>query len=405
MFIKIMLSYVLGYLKLSVEGYYIERFINICKNNKITIWNLKRNKEIELYLNVRISEFKKICEIAKKTKCKIKIKNKKGIPFLLHKYKKRKIFLILLILITCFIGFSSNFVWNVEIKEENGQKLENIEKDIENAGLKTGILKSKVKTKEIINNIRLQRKDVAWIGIELKGTNAIVKLVKADEKPEIIDENEYCSIISNKSGIITKISAQTGTANVKVGDIVKENDVLINGWMEGKFTGIRYVHAKGDVEAKVWHTKHKKILYNTTQTIETGNTEKKYEMKINNFKINFYKNLSKFKIYDTIETENKFKIFSDFYLPISFVKKINKEQEKAQKKYSLEEAKTVGIKELQEELDKEIENKENIVNKNINTYEQEDGVDIYVTYEVLENIGTNEKIVFWRDDANGRKKP
>ena len=382
MFIKIMLSYVLGYLKLSVEGYYIERFINICKNNKITIWNLKRNKEIELYLNVRISEFKKICEIAKKTKCKIKIKNKKGIPFLLHKYKKRKIFLILLILITCFIGFSSNFVWNVEIKEENGQKLENIEKDIENAGLKTGILKSKVKTKEIINNIRLQRKDVAWIGIELKGTNAIVKLVKADEKPEIIDENEYCSIISNKSGIITKISAQTGTANVKVGDIVKENDVLINGWMEGKFTGIRYVHAKGDVEAKVWHTKHKKILYNTTQTIETGNTEKKYEMKINNFKINFYKNLSKFKI------------FSDFYLPISFVKKINKEQEKVQKKYSLEEAKTIGIKELQEELDKEIENKENIVNKNINTYEQEDGVDIYVTYEVLENIGTNEKIVF-----------
>ena len=54
-------------------------------------------------------------------------------------------------------------------------------------------------------------------------------------------------------------------------------------------------------------------------------------MKINNFKINFYKNLSKFKIYDTIETENKFKIFSDFYLPISFVKKINKEQEKVQK--------------------------------------------------------------------------
>ena len=33
MFIKIMLSYVLGYLKLSVEGYYIERFINICKKN------------------------------------------------------------------------------------------------------------------------------------------------------------------------------------------------------------------------------------------------------------------------------------------------------------------------------------------------------------------------------------
>ena len=35
-----------------------------------------------------------------------------------------------------------------------------------------------------------------------------------------------------------------------------------------------------------------------------------------------------------------------------------------------------------------------IVNKNINTYEDLDGVTVYVTYEVLENIGTNEKIVF-----------
>ena len=53
MFIKIMLSYVLGYLKLSVEGYYIERFINICKNNKITIWNLKKYVKLQRKLNVK----------------------------------------------------------------------------------------------------------------------------------------------------------------------------------------------------------------------------------------------------------------------------------------------------------------------------------------------------------------
>ena len=164
--------------------------------------------------------------------------------------------------------------------------------------------------------------------------------------------------------------------------------------MEGKYTGIRYVHAKGKIEAKVWYTKNQKVYFKQIKKEETGEQENKYGIKINNFEINFNKKLSKFKIYDTINAEKKFKIFSDFYLPISFVKKINKEQEKVQKKYSLEEAKTVGIKELQEELDKEIENKDNIVNKNINTYEQEDGVDIYVTYEVLENIGTNEKIVF-----------
>ena len=394
MLIKIIFGYLLGYLRVSVQGYYIERFINICRNEKITIWNLKRNKEIELLLNVRIGEFKKICKIAKKTGCKIKIKNKKGLPFLLNRYKKRKVFLILLIMLVILIGVSSNFVWNVEIVEENGQKLENIEKDIEEAGLQVGKLKSQVDTKELINKIRLKRDDVAWIGIELKGTNAIVKLVKADQKPEIIDESEYCSIVSNKTGIITKINAQTGTANVKVGDTVKEGDVLINGWMEGKFTGVRYVHAKGEIEAKVWYTKSKKIPYNTTQIEETGNEETKYSIKIHNFEINLSKKLSKFKIYDTIEEENKIKLFSDFYLPISIVKTTYKEQEEKPKKYNIEEAKRLGIEELEKELEEEIADKNEIVNKNINAYEQEDGVEVYVTYEVLENIGTNEKIVF-----------
>ena len=394
MLIKIIFGYLLGYLRVSVQGYYIERFINICRNEKITIWNLKRNKDIELLLNVRIGEFKKICKIAKKTGCKIKIKNKKGLPFLLNRYKKRKIFLILLIMLVILIGVSSNFVWNVEIVEENGQKLENIEKDIEEAGLQVGKLKSKIDTKELINKIRLKRDDVAWIGIELKGTNAIVKLVKADQKPEIIDESEYCSIVSNKTGIITKINAQTGTANVKVGDTVKEGDVLINGWMEGKFTGVRYVHAKGEIEAKVWYTKSKKIPYNTTQIEETGNEETKYSIKIHNFEINLSKKLSKFKIYDTIEEENKIKLFSDFYLPISIVKTTYKEQEEKPKKYNIEEAKRLGIEELEKELEEEIADKNEIVNKNINAYEQEDGVEVYVTYEVLENIGTNEKIVF-----------
>ena len=77
MLIKIILSYILGYLRVTIEGYYIERFINICKNEKILIRNLKRKKDIQLSLNIKISEFKKVCKIAKKTRCKIKIENRK----------------------------------------------------------------------------------------------------------------------------------------------------------------------------------------------------------------------------------------------------------------------------------------------------------------------------------------
>lgn len=394
MLIKIILSYIIGYVRVQVEGYYIERFINICTNNKIVIWNLKRDKNIDLYLNVRTKDFKEMINAAKRTKCKVKILKKKGAPFIAHRYKKRKLFVTLLIMIILLIGISSNFVWNVEIKEEDGKEIAGLIEDLEECGLKSGIPKYKLDTKELINSIRLKRQDIAWIGIELKGTNAIVKVVKSDEKPDIIKEEEYCSIVADKAGIITKISAQNGTAQVKVGDTVNVGTILISGWMEGKYTGIRYVHSKGEIQAKVWHTKSKKIYLNQEIKEETGNIENKYSIKINNFKINLHKGVSKFEIYDTINEEKKFKIFSDFYLPISIIKMTNKEERKVQKTYTIEEAKNIGISELEEELQNEIENKENIVNKNINIYENEDNVEVYVTYEVLEDIGTKEKIVF-----------
>ena len=381
MFIKIIFNYIIGYIRISIEGYYIERFINICRNNKIAIWNLKRDKNVKLELNVGIKDLKRVAKIVKKTKCKMRITKKKGLPFLFNRYKKRKLFFAFLIVIIIILAISSNFIWNIQIVEEDKDTMENLYQDVIDSGLTIGTMKSKINTKDIINKVRLKRDDIAWMGIELKGTNAIVKVVKATAKPDIIDDEDYCNIVSDKQGIITKISAQNGT-------------IAVNGWMEGKYTGIRYVHAKGEIQAKVWHTKSKKIPYNFTERTETGKIENKYKIKINNFEINLSKRLSKFEIYDTIVMENKFKIFSDFYLPISLIKTTNKEVKEEQKKYEIEEAKNLGIEQLQDELNNEIENKEKIVNKIINTYEKEDGVEVYVTYEVLEDIGTNEKIVF-----------
>lgn len=105
-------------------------------------------------------------------------------------------------------------------------------------------------TKETINKIRLERNDLAWIGIEIQGTNAIVKIVEADMKPEIIQEDEYCNIVATKDAMIVKVNAQNGVPVVKEGDVVTKGTVLIEGWLEGQYTGIRYVHAKARFRQK-----------------------------------------------------------------------------------------------------------------------------------------------------------
>ena len=364
MLIKILLKYIFGYVRIAVEGYYIERFINICTNSRILIWNLKREKSIKLYLNIGIQDYYRAIKVAKKLKCNIKIIKKRGIPFIINKYRKRKIFIISLLLIIIALYISSNYIWNIEIQVEDNLIIENIEKDINEAGLKIGIRKSDLKTEEVINKLRLNRNDISWIGINLKGTNAIIKLVKATEKPELIDEKDYCSIVAKKAGTVTKIIAQNGTAIVRQGERVKEGQTLIQGIMEGKYTGARYVHSLGEVEAIVQYAKTEKIYYKKSENVRTGNKEEKYRIKINNFQINFYKTLSKFKICDTIEENKKIKVFSNLYLPIAVTKITNYELEKNSNEYTIEEATEIGTKKLEKEIEQEIENKEKILRKN-----------------------------------------
>ena len=283
MFFKIMTSYIIGYVYVSIEGYYIERFINICTTSKILIWNLKREKGVRLYLNIGIKDFFEAVKIAKKLKCKVKITQKRGIPFLLHKYKKRKIFVITLLVVTILIGISTKYVWNINIQIDSNMEMIGIEEDVKEAGLNVGMKKEKINVQEITNKIRLKRNDISWIGIELKGTNAIVKVVKAKEAPELIDEKEFCNIVAKKAGTITQIIAQNGTAQVKVGDVVKEGQILIQGTMEGKYTGIRNVHSLGEVEAIVKYSKTEKIPLKTIEKVATGKKETKYKLKISNF--------------------------------------------------------------------------------------------------------------------------
>lgn len=104
-----------GYVNITVEGFFVERFINSCFANDIFLWNLEREKTTYLKARVGAKDFKKIKKIARNTKCKIKIKSKRGLPILINKYKKRKAFAIFLATITIFILALTRFIWNIEI--------------------------------------------------------------------------------------------------------------------------------------------------------------------------------------------------------------------------------------------------------------------------------------------------
>ena len=388
-----LIQYVSGYVDVVIEGYYIERFINICNTKHILLWNLKRKNSITLYASISIKDFKSLRSICKKTKCKLKIQNKKGIPFTLRKYKKRKIFLGLLFLIVIIVIILSNFIWNIDVEGNINIPREELLALAEENGLSVGKIKGGIDTKEVINKIRLERDDVAWVGIDIIGTNAVIKVVEADAKPDIINEEEYCNIVADKDAMITKVIARNGTPVVEEGSVVKKGDILIAGWMEGKYTGRQYVHSQGEIEAKVWYTATEKIELKETKKIETGNEENKYSVKINNFQINLPKSIPNFEKYDTIEASKKLKLFSNFYLPFELITYTYKEYKEETVIHSIEEAKQIGVERAEEKLVNEIKDKE-ILDKQIKVKTESEYLLVEVTFEVKEKIGIEEKIVF-----------
>lgn len=168
----------------------------------------------------------------------------------------------------------------------------------------------------------------------------------------------------------------------------------MGGWIEGKYTGTRYVHAKAEVEAKIWYSKKESMSLNQQIKEETGNIKNAYGIKINNLKINFPKGVPNFENYDTINENKKLKVFSNFYFPIELCKTTYKELQTKKVTYTVEEAKRILKEKIEEELKEKIENVDNIVNEQVNYSEEAENVTVEVIYEVLENIGTNEKIVF-----------
>lgn len=392
--VKIILNHILGYVKIKVESVFIERFINICISKRIFIWDIQREKSSIMYANIGIKDFKRLKNVAKKTKSKVSIEGKYGIPFLLHRYRKRKNFFILCSIILISLVAMSRFVWNIEIEGLQTIPKEEFMKELNDYGLKIGTRKSLIDSNSIINKMRLTRDDISWMGIDIKGTNIIIKIKEKEKAPIVINKSDYCNIVSNKTGLITKINVQDGTKAVEIGDMVKEGDVLVLGLLEGKFSGeTRYVHAIADVEAKVWYSKKEKFYYNQDIRKETGQIENKYSIKFNNFKINFTKTLSKFQNYDTICKSKKILLFPNFYLPIEIVKKTNIEYKKISKTFTEEELIEIATEKLEIEIEAEIENKDNIINKQINVDKQEEYVEVEIIYEVIEKIGIEEKII------------
>ena len=238
------LRFLNGYLIIKIMGDDREKLINRATINGIILKNFRSEKDYITVL-INLKDFKKLRKIKRKTDAKIKIFKKRGIPFIIGKYKKRTGFLTGIILFFIILETMSGFIWKIDV---HGNK--NIDdKTIINSCKKIGISEGKRYKKSILDKksqeLLLDLDNLSWAAINEEGCILSVDVSEIKDKN---NKEKPGNIKSSADGIITKIDITSGMPLVKVGDAVSKDELLVSGIIEGKNT-TQFVKSKGDIFA------------------------------------------------------------------------------------------------------------------------------------------------------------
>ena len=322
MFVSL-LRYLQGYLKIRVTGYSPERFLNLCKNKKIDVWGLESAYNAYV-MYIKISGFRKLKPILKKTRTKVAIEERMGLPFFFYRYRKRKLFFLGSILCLLFIYSMTFFIWNIDLEGNQTITDDVMMEFLESKHISHGIPKFNVNCEQISKEIRKEFDDIIWVSASLEGTKLFIHV---KENMDTYEENkvieEPCDLVAKKDGIIVRIITRSGVPQVKVGDIVKAGDVLVSGTVDvlndaKEVVSQKFVTADADILLETTVHYEEKVNHMYKKKTYTKKNRKIPFIKIGSFTLHFGWQKIAYRNYDLNTTETQLKIGENFYLPFFY---------------------------------------------------------------------------------------
>ena len=379
-----------GYVSFELIGEYPEKFINFTVKNKINIWDIKKYGFV-LSGKVRASEYRQLRFCAKKVHCKIKIKSKKGFPFIKMKYKKRIGFFFGVLFFLVLVYAFSLFVWNVDVSGNENIKSEEILQIINELVIRPGTFKKSIN----VSNVKLlameKLEDVAWMSINISGSKVNISIKEKIKKPDISKSGEPCNIVANCDGKIERMETFKGMPCVNVGDVVVKGQLLISGVVEDLNGGSYFLDSDGKVFAKTVKKITEKVKTNQTIIKDTGKSVTRLRLEICGGKMPFWGYWNNISDNYQVETTESGMNFFGLEFPIKICKEYCKEQEKQEITLTSEEAYLQienNILKRENEEFKEI----SILDKTIKKSENNGELIEEVEYICAENIAVKEKI-------------
>ncbi|WP_281888218.1 sporulation protein YqfD [Paenibacillus sp. YYML68] len=382
-----------GYVRIEVTGRHLERLVNRLTEKRMSVWDIRYLDKDRIEMYVTIPHFFRLRPLLKETGSRIRLRSKEGFPFWLARVEQRKFFAAGLLGFVIGIYLLSSLVWQVRVEGNEAISSETIKQAASNEGIRRMQWKFKLKEpSELAKSIQANVPGTAWVGVEIKGTHVIIKIVEAKipEKPPLMNTR---NLVASKSALVTEIFTEKGRPVVKPNTYVRKGDVLISGTL-GDETNQQTVVAQGTVKGIVWYKPTVEVPLVQRYKVFTGESKERSYLVLGSraVQITGYGKVP-FEQIETI-TERHTLSWRTFTLPIGWLKETLREYDVHEQPIDEKEALTVGLEQAKLQILSEAGKDAKIVSEKILHEKTENGkVYMEVFLEVEEPIAVEQTIV------------
>lgn len=373
--------------KIKVSGRNVYRFIDRLIKDKVYIYDLKIINIKNVIIKISYDDYLILKD--KKSIYDIDLLDVYGKLKIKKYFKEHYVFIIFLIIGYVVLMFLSNFIFDVEVIHANFEIRELVYRELRKNGIEKYIFRKSYQELENIekNILDNNKTKIEWIEINRSGTKYIVRVEerKIDKGEERF---EYQDIVSSKSGIITKVLAESGEIIKNTNDYIKGGEVVISGNITLPDGSSVLSRASGKVYAEVWYLVDVSYPYIYREEILTGRAKEVFLIKFLNKRISLF-DFSKF---NTFKKSDRI-LFGDIFKFLSFIKEKQYEMIVIDEFYTKEEVVVKAVERAVTRVKDTLREDEQIIKYRIlSTYYDESKVNLKIFFSVNEEVSMVRKI-------------
>ncbi len=337
------LKYIRGYLRIRVSGFSPERFMNLCSNKGILLWQIVREGDV-YYMNINLKSFRALRPIVRKTGTKVAILERYGLPFFLPKLLKRKVFVAGLLLAVLFWMWSSLFIWNIELSGNYRITDDMFQSFLKENNVTAGMKRKELDIENLEKEIRRRFPEITWASARLSGTSLLID-IKENDAPIITEQEKKeagSDLISSHGGTVVSIIVRSGVPLVAAGDTVEAGDTLVEGRVpvyNDDATVREYIYVDADADIILEHTRD----FNASLPLDyikkeyTGREKTRFYLRLGEHQWKIPEERP-FLVYDSVIRESRPLLFEKLSIPVYKGSCTYREYVNVEYKYSREEA-------------------------------------------------------------------